>query len=251
MAVGGYLRGERAAVAIPLAILAFIALTEIYHRYRRRTSPPEGPPDPSYDWDRDLKEPDRSPVQVFRYDKATLAALLVGMALYPLLPAAFYIVSIPHPTGIGLLACILAGVLPTLGTLTLFNRVSSRGADPCHLSVDKSGKWLFVANYSGGSVAAFPVQDDGKLGEASAFFQHAGSSVNKARQSGPHGHAVVVSPDNRFVLAADLGLDRCSPTGWTRRRAGSRRATRRFRRLRRGRARAIWTSGPTESSPTC
>ena len=71
-----------------------------------------------------------------------------------------------------------------------------------------SGKWVFVANYGGGSVAAFPVQDDGKLGEASAFFQHAGSSVNKARQSGPHGHAVVVSPDNRFVLAADLGLDK-------------------------------------------
>jgi len=94
------------------------------------------------------------------------------------------------------------------GTLTLLNRVSSRGGGPCHLSIDATGKWLFVANYGGGSVAAFPLQPDGKLGEASAFFQHAGSSVNKARQSGPHGHAVTVSPDNRFVLAADLGLDR-------------------------------------------
>ena len=94
------------------------------------------------------------------------------------------------------------------GTLTLLNRVSSRGGSPCHLELDRSGKWLFVANYGGGSVAAFPVQNDGKLGEASAFFQHAGSSVNKARQSGPHGHATVVSPDNKFVLAADLGLDK-------------------------------------------
>jgi 6-phosphogluconolactonase len=94
------------------------------------------------------------------------------------------------------------------GALTLLNRVSSRGGSPCHISVDRSGKWVFVANYGGGSVAAFPVQDDGKLGEASAFFQHTGSSVNKARQSGPHGHAVVVTPDNRFVLAADLGLDK-------------------------------------------
>ena len=92
--------------------------------------------------------------------------------------------------------------------MTLLNRVSSRGGSPCHLELDRSGKWLFVANYGGGSVAAFPVQDDGKLGEASAFFQHAGSSVNKARQSGPHGHAEVVSPDNKFVLAADLGLDK-------------------------------------------
>lgn len=97
---------------------------------------------------------------------------------------------------------------PASGALTLLNRVSSRGGGPCHLSIDASGKWLFVANYGGGSVAAFPIQDDGKLGEATSFFQHTGSSVNKARQSGPHGHAVVVSPDNRFVLAADLGLDR-------------------------------------------
>jgi 6-phosphogluconolactonase len=94
------------------------------------------------------------------------------------------------------------------GALTLLNRVSSRGADPCHLSIDRSGKWLFAANYSGGSVAAFPVHDDGTLGEASAFVQHAGASVNRERQSGPHAHAAVVSPDNRFVLAADLGLDR-------------------------------------------
>jgi 6-phosphogluconolactonase len=94
------------------------------------------------------------------------------------------------------------------GTLTLLNRVSSRGGGPCHLSVDRSGKWLFAANYGGGSVAAFPLHDDGTVGEASAFFQHAGASVNPARQKGPHAHAAVVSPDNRFVLAADLGLDR-------------------------------------------
>jgi 6-phosphogluconolactonase len=94
------------------------------------------------------------------------------------------------------------------GTLTLLNRVSSRGGGACHLSLDRSGKWLFVANYGGGSVAAFPVHDDGTLGEASAFFQHEGKSVNAARQSGPHAHETVVSPDNRFVLAADLGLDK-------------------------------------------
>jgi 6-phosphogluconolactonase len=94
------------------------------------------------------------------------------------------------------------------GSLTLLNRVSTRGGGPCHLEVDRSGKWLFVANYGGGSVAAFPVQADGKLGEATAFFQHEGKSVNAARQTGPHAHATVVSPDNKFVLAADLGLDK-------------------------------------------
>ena len=94
------------------------------------------------------------------------------------------------------------------GKLTLLNRVSSSGGSPCHVSIDASGKWLFVANYGGGSVVAFPLQTDGKLGEAATLMQHSGSSVNKARQSGPHGHAVTASPDNRFVLAADLGLDR-------------------------------------------
>jgi 6-phosphogluconolactonase len=87
------------------------------------------------------------------------------------------------------------------------NRVSSRGSGPCHLVVDKTGKWLFVANYNSGSVAAFPIHDDGSLGEASAFFQHSGSSVNQQRQTGPHAHVAALSPDNRFLQVADLGMD--------------------------------------------
>jgi 6-phosphogluconolactonase len=93
------------------------------------------------------------------------------------------------------------------GTLKLLNRVSSRGAGPCHVALDKTGRWLFVANYNSGSVAAFPVHEGGTLGEASAFVQHSGSSVNPQRQQGQHAHSVNVSPDNRFVLVADLGLD--------------------------------------------
>ncbi len=97
---------------------------------------------------------------------------------------------------------------PATHALKLLNRVSSRGSGPCHLVVDKTGKWLFVANYNSGSVSSFPIHEDGSLGEASAFFQHAGSSINKERQKGPHAHVVALSPDNRFVLVADLGLDR-------------------------------------------
>jgi 6-phosphogluconolactonase len=97
---------------------------------------------------------------------------------------------------------------PATQALKPLNRVSSRGSGPCHVTVDKTGKWLFAANYNSGSVAAFPIHDDGTLGESSAFYQHTGSSVNKQRQSGPHAHVVALSPDNRFVLVADLGLDR-------------------------------------------
>jgi 6-phosphogluconolactonase len=93
------------------------------------------------------------------------------------------------------------------GQLKLLNTVASRGGGPCHLALDPSGKWLFVANYNSGSVAEFPVHDDGTLGEASAFVQHAGSSVNRQRQSGPHAHETVISPDGKTVFVPDLGLD--------------------------------------------
>jgi 6-phosphogluconolactonase len=93
------------------------------------------------------------------------------------------------------------------GRLSLLNEVPSRGADPCYLSFDKLGHYVLVANYTGGSVAVFPVSKDGSLGAPSAFVQHSGSGPNRERQEGPHAHWIETSPDNRFALAADLGLD--------------------------------------------
>ncbi len=93
------------------------------------------------------------------------------------------------------------------GKLTFLNEVASRSADPCYITVDKTGKFVLVANYTGGSVAAFPVLADGKLGEASAFVQHTGHGTNPKRQEGPHAHSIDLSPDNRFAFVDDLGLD--------------------------------------------
>lgn len=93
------------------------------------------------------------------------------------------------------------------GSLTLLNEVSSRGTDPCHISLDSSGKFVLVANYGSGSVAVFPVLKDGSLGEASGFVQHAGSGPDRERQTGPHAHWIGLTPDNRFAMAADLGTD--------------------------------------------
>jgi 6-phosphogluconolactonase len=93
------------------------------------------------------------------------------------------------------------------GKLTFLNEVSSRGAGPCHVSVDHTGKNVLLANYDSGSVAVLPVNENGSLRDASAFVQHKGSSVNKERQEAPHAHCIFTSPDNRFALAADLGLD--------------------------------------------
>jgi len=92
------------------------------------------------------------------------------------------------------------------GLLTFLNRAATRGSSPCHVIVEKTGRCLMVANYGGGSVAAFPLKQDGSLGEASSFVQHTGSSIGR-RQRGPHAHEVVLSPDHRFVFVPDLGLD--------------------------------------------
>jgi 6-phosphogluconolactonase len=95
----------------------------------------------------------------------------------------------------------------TTGMLTFLNRVSSGGAGPCHLVVDKTGKNVLVVNYGSGSTAVLPLEADGRLKEASSFVQHQGSSIDKKRQQGPHAHSVNLSADNRFAMVADLGLD--------------------------------------------
>jgi len=94
------------------------------------------------------------------------------------------------------------------GRLDLRQQVASLGRDPAHLSLDKTGRYLLVANYSGGNIAVFPIGGDGRLGPRSAFVQHAGSSVNPERQAGPHPHSIQVTPGNRSVLVTDLGLDK-------------------------------------------
>ncbi len=94
------------------------------------------------------------------------------------------------------------------GRMKLLNRQSTHGTAACYVDVDATGKTVLVANYTTGSVVSLPVQKDGSLGEAAAFVQHVGSSVNKERQGEPHAHCFVISPDNRHAYAADLGIDK-------------------------------------------
>ncbi len=98
-------------------------------------------------------------------------------------------------------------VVGRAGELRLLNRQSAEGTAACYVDVDKTGKAVLVANYSSGSVASLPIKGDGSLGEHASFFKHKGSSVNPQRQKEPHAHCIVVSPDNRYALAADLGTD--------------------------------------------
>ena len=93
-------------------------------------------------------------------------------------------------------------------SLTLINTRPIGDGGASHLSLDHEGKILFTAQYGKGSIAAFPVDADGAIGERSALIKHSGSGPDKSRQEAPHPHSAFVSPDNRFVLVPDLGIDK-------------------------------------------
>jgi 6-phosphogluconolactonase len=113
----------------------------------------------------------------------------------------------PNSGGVSAFAVERAQDGSATGKLTFLNEVPTRGADPCYVSVDHTGKFVLVANYTGGSLAVFPIKADGSLGAAADFVQHHGHGPNAERQEAPHVHSVVLSPDNRFAYVNDLGLD--------------------------------------------
>lgn len=107
----------------------------------------------------------------------------------------------------------------TTGGLTLLNTISSEGAGPAHLSVHPSGKYVFVANYHGGTVAVLPVRPDGELGAATDI-KHDTGTIGPSRATSappgsfaisghdkPHAHMVQADTAGKFVFASDLGLD--------------------------------------------
>ena len=94
------------------------------------------------------------------------------------------------------------------GELTLLDEQLSEGSAPCYVSLDAAGRVALVANYMGGNVAVLPIQPDGSLASASHVVQHIGTGPDAARQEAAHAHCAMVDPSNRFVLAADLGVDR-------------------------------------------
>ena len=94
------------------------------------------------------------------------------------------------------------------GELTFLNQQTTHGPGPCYLSLDRTGRYVLVANYTEGSVCVLPIQHDGRLGAATDFVEHHGSSIHPRRQRVPHAHCVVVDPTNRYAFVADLGLDK-------------------------------------------
>lgn len=98
---------------------------------------------------------------------------------------------------------------PTSGALTPINKVPTQGKGPCHASIDHTGKSIYIANYGSGSLESFPLKADGSIGDRASFIQNVGGNgMAKSRQAAPHAHSANISPDNRFLVLADLGLDK-------------------------------------------
>jgi 6-phosphogluconolactonase len=93
------------------------------------------------------------------------------------------------------------------GSPRLLNQRASGGDWPCHLEIDVTGRWLLVSNYGTGTVGVLPILADGTLGEMTDLVKHYGSGLRPERQEGPHAHSATFTPDNRFAIVADLGID--------------------------------------------
>jgi 6-phosphogluconolactonase len=155
-------------------------------------------------------------IYAWRFDPATGAASPLGLVAQTPNPAHLwgtpdgrflYAVNWRESGGVDGNAISAFAIHPRTGALTFLNRVSSHGAQPNQVVLDRSGQVAVTVNYTDGTVAAYKREPDGKLGEAFYVDHHKGVPLSP-QQPGPRAHGVVFSPDNRFMFVAQLGLDR-------------------------------------------
>lgn len=128
------------------------------------------------------------------------------LAIHPTLPV-LYAVSEVRRQGKRESSQVMAYSIASSGSLSELGGVTSGGDGPCYVSTDRAGEFVFVANYGSGSITSIKLHSNGSLAQVCDTIQHAGSSVNEQRQSGPHAHCIMTDPSDNFVCAVDLGLD--------------------------------------------
>jgi 6-phosphogluconolactonase len=122
------------------------------------------------------------------------------LAVHPTRPLLYAVVAVPDGK-------VRAFAIEADGGLRLLNEVSSKGAGPAHVQIDRSGQWVTTANFGSGSIAVYRIEADGRLSEAVDSAQHTGKGPHATRQAGPHAHSTYFSVDNKTLYAADLGID--------------------------------------------
>lgn len=154
-------------------------------------------------------------IYVYRFDNSTGKLSRIGLAAESVNPSSLaehpshrYLYTVNNnPAGQGPTVSSFA-IDRKSGMLTPLNKIEPGGFGPSHIGLDATSKWLAVANYGSGSVALLPVQPDGKLGSTVAFHQHEDPTPDPSGPPTPRAHAVEFSPDNRFLIVAELGLRR-------------------------------------------
>jgi 6-phosphogluconolactonase len=129
------------------------------------------------------------------------------VAVHPTRPLVFAVVAAPEGK-------VSSFAVEADGGLRLLNEVSSKGEGPAHVQIDRTGKWVSTANFGSGSVAVYRIEADGKLSEAVDSAQHTGKGPHATRQAGPHAHSTYFSADNKWMYAADLGIDEVKVYGF-------------------------------------
>lgn len=159
---------------------------------------------------------DQAGIHVFRFDPAAGALAAIGASAGVEHPS--FVVAHPHQPWLyaasetsandGAPGSVWALRFPRDGSaMEPLHHQESGGDSPCHLALDATNRWLLVSNYGSGTVGVLPVLEDGSLGAMTDLVQHAGNGPNTERQAGPHAHSATWTPDNRFVMVADLGID--------------------------------------------
>jgi 6-phosphogluconolactonase len=97
---------------------------------------------------------------------------------------------------------------PANGKLRLLNTMPAGGTSTCYIALDKTGRYLLMANFGSSSVTVLRINEDGTLGQETAFMKHVGHGRDASFQSQAHPHSIDVSPDNRFAVVSDLGIDK-------------------------------------------
>ena len=161
---------------------------------------------------------DEAGIHVFRHDVARGALKAAGsfaglanpsfLALHPTLPIVYATNEIEDYDGAKQGALSALRFDPATAALEFLGAQPTRGAAPCSVVVDRSGRYVFVANYTGGSVAMYPILPDGNVGPLCDFVQHVGGSVHPDRQTKPYAHQVSLDPTNRRLYVCDLGMDK-------------------------------------------
>ena len=154
-------------------------------------------------------------IYVYRFNASTGAAewvsntdSIVNPSYLTLSPDHRYVYSVTESGGAWPGSVSAFSFNQSSGQLSFINKQLSGGDNPCYITTDKSGKWVVVGNYTGGNLAALPINKNGSLQPYTQLIQHTGTGVNKERQEKAHVHSTVFSADGNYLFTPDLGMDK-------------------------------------------